>query len=159
MISDGSACRLRSFIKKNRSGLTKVDELNATPLHHAAEGGQIELMQLIIDDSSSEGNTYQLFIQHSLKNQSVSNLAEAGLICVMFLRSKRVQAVTFHSVLGMTWVTLIVLLVFDLHCSDLMHLTLFGTQIYSLQIWKNCNAPTVSLSIFFIWIICLSFYI
>ncbi|KFW88052.1 Transient receptor potential cation channel subfamily A member 1, partial [Manacus vitellinus] len=51
---DGSACRLRSFIKKNRSGLTKVDELNATPLHHAAEGGQIELMQLIIDDSSFE---------------------------------------------------------------------------------------------------------
>uniref|UniRef100_A0A8D2PXJ0 Transient receptor potential cation channel subfamily A member 1 n=1 Tax=Zosterops lateralis melanops TaxID=1220523 RepID=A0A8D2PXJ0_ZOSLA len=38
----------------NRSGLTKVDELNATPLHHAAEGGQIELMQLIIDDSSYE---------------------------------------------------------------------------------------------------------
>lgn len=56
VISDGSACRLRSFIKKNRSGLTKVDELNATPLHHAAEGGQIELMQLIIDDSSYEGN-------------------------------------------------------------------------------------------------------
>ncbi|KAM7069870.1 transient receptor potential cation channel subfamily A member 1 [Acridotheres tristis] len=54
VISDGSACRLRSFIKKNRSGLTKVDELNATPLHHAAEGGQIELMQLIIDDSSCE---------------------------------------------------------------------------------------------------------
>uniref|UniRef100_A0A8C3MU18 Transient receptor potential cation channel subfamily A member 1 n=1 Tax=Geospiza parvula TaxID=87175 RepID=A0A8C3MU18_GEOPR len=54
VISDGSACRLRSFIKKNRSGLTKVDELNATPLHHAAEGGQIELMQLIIDDSSYE---------------------------------------------------------------------------------------------------------
>uniref|UniRef100_A0A8C5JPR5 Transient receptor potential cation channel subfamily A member 1 n=1 Tax=Junco hyemalis TaxID=40217 RepID=A0A8C5JPR5_JUNHY len=50
----GSACRLRSFIKKNRSGLTKVDELNATPLHHAAEGGQIELMQLIMDDSSYE---------------------------------------------------------------------------------------------------------
>ena len=57
MISDGSACRLRSFIKKNRSGLTKVDELNATPLHHAAEGGQIELIQLIIDDSSCEGKT------------------------------------------------------------------------------------------------------
>ncbi|NXY05159.1 TRPA1 protein, partial [Pteruthius melanotis] len=54
VISDGSACRLRSFIKKNRSGLAKVDELNATPLHHAAEGGQIELMQLIIDDSSCE---------------------------------------------------------------------------------------------------------
>ncbi|XP_006015374.1 transient receptor potential cation channel subfamily A member 1 [Alligator sinensis] len=54
VISDGSTCRLRSFIKKNRSGLSKVDELHATPLHHAAEGGQIELMQMIIDDSSYE---------------------------------------------------------------------------------------------------------
>ncbi|XP_075776642.1 transient receptor potential cation channel subfamily A member 1 [Pelodiscus sinensis] len=54
MISDGSACRLRSFIKKNRSGLSKLDELNATPLHHAAGAGQIELMEMIIDDSSNE---------------------------------------------------------------------------------------------------------
>lgn len=71
VISDGSACRLRSFIKKNRSGLTKVDELNATPLHHAAEAGQIELMQLIIDDSSCEGNTHFMnyFIQQNKKVQ------------------------------------------------------------------------------------------
>uniref|UniRef100_A0A7M4FKT5 Transient receptor potential cation channel subfamily A member 1 n=1 Tax=Crocodylus porosus TaxID=8502 RepID=A0A7M4FKT5_CROPO len=56
VISDGSTCRLRSFIKKNRSGLSKVDQLHATPLHYAAESGQIELMQMIIDDSSYEGN-------------------------------------------------------------------------------------------------------
>lgn len=56
MISDGSACRLRSFIKKNRGGLSKVDDLNATPLHHAARGGQLELMQMIIDGSSTEGD-------------------------------------------------------------------------------------------------------
>lgn len=126
-----------------------MDELNATPLHHAAEGGQIELMQLIIEDSSSEGNAHftNYFIQHNLKIQSVCYPAEAGLVCVMFLHSK---AVTFHSILGMIWVTLIVLLVFDLYCCDLMHLSLFGTQLYSLWIWKNCNAPTVSLSIFFI---------
>ncbi|KAM9163470.1 LOW QUALITY PROTEIN: transient receptor potential cation channel subfamily A member 1 [Pangshura tecta] len=54
VISDGSACRLRSFIKKNRCGLSKLDELNATPLHHAAGGGQIELMEMILDDSSNE---------------------------------------------------------------------------------------------------------
>ncbi|XP_066480502.1 transient receptor potential cation channel subfamily A member 1 [Tiliqua scincoides] len=54
VISDGSACRLRSFIKKNRDGLCKVDDLNATPLHHAAGRGQLELMQMIIDDSSAE---------------------------------------------------------------------------------------------------------
>ncbi|KAJ6663971.1 hypothetical protein lerEdw1_008925 [Lerista edwardsae] len=56
VISDGSACRLRSFIKKNRDGLSKVDGLNATPLHHAAKGGQLELMKMIIDDSSAEGD-------------------------------------------------------------------------------------------------------
>ncbi|XP_061460813.1 transient receptor potential cation channel subfamily A member 1 [Rhineura floridana] len=54
VISDGSTCRLRSFIKKNRDGLKKLDDLNATPLHHAAGGGQLELMQVIIDDSSVE---------------------------------------------------------------------------------------------------------
>lgn len=55
MISDGSTCRLRSFIKKNREGLKKLDPLNATPLHHAAGRGQLELMQMIMDDSSFEG--------------------------------------------------------------------------------------------------------
>ncbi|XP_044279991.1 transient receptor potential cation channel subfamily A member 1 [Varanus komodoensis] len=54
VISDGSTCRLRSFIKKNRDGLKKLDDLNATPLHHAAGNGQLELMQMIIDGSSVE---------------------------------------------------------------------------------------------------------
>uniref|UniRef100_A0A663MYS7 Transient receptor potential cation channel subfamily A member 1 n=1 Tax=Athene cunicularia TaxID=194338 RepID=A0A663MYS7_ATHCN len=82
----GSACRLRSFIKKNRSGLTKVDELNATPLHHAAEGGQIELMQLIIDDSSCEvlnvmdssGNTPLHWATKKNQVESVSLLLSRG---------------------------------------------------------------------------------
>ncbi|KAK2527957.1 Trpa1 [Columba guinea] len=86
VISDGSACRLRSFIKKNRSGLTKVDELNATPLHHAAEGGQIELMQLIMDDSSSEvlnvmdssGNTPLHWATKKNQVESVSLLLSRG---------------------------------------------------------------------------------
>uniref|UniRef100_A0A8B9MTB3 Transient receptor potential cation channel subfamily A member 1 n=1 Tax=Accipiter nisus TaxID=211598 RepID=A0A8B9MTB3_9AVES len=83
---NGSACRLRSFIKKNRSGLTKVDELNATPLHHAAEGGQIELMQLIIDDSSCEvlnvmdssGNTPLHWATKKNQVESVSLLLSRG---------------------------------------------------------------------------------
>ncbi|XP_048363786.1 transient receptor potential cation channel subfamily A member 1 [Sphaerodactylus townsendi] len=54
VISDGSACRLRSFIKKNRDGLKKVDDLNATPLHHAAGQGQLDSMQMIIDGSPAE---------------------------------------------------------------------------------------------------------
>ncbi|KAJ7338916.1 hypothetical protein JRQ81_012818 [Phrynocephalus forsythii] len=56
VISDGSTCRLRSFIKKNRDGLKKVDELNATPLHHAAGQGQLELMHMIIDSSAEALN-------------------------------------------------------------------------------------------------------
>lgn len=64
MISDGSACRLRSFIKKNRDGLKKVDDLNATPLHHAAGQGQLESMQMIIDDSPAEGDKWQRIFNH-----------------------------------------------------------------------------------------------
>uniref|UniRef100_A0A8C6J698 Transient receptor potential cation channel subfamily A member 1 n=1 Tax=Melopsittacus undulatus TaxID=13146 RepID=A0A8C6J698_MELUD len=66
--------------------LTKVDELNATPLHHAAEGGQIELMQLIIDDSSCEvlnvmdssGNTPLHWATKKNQVESVSLLLSRG---------------------------------------------------------------------------------
>nr|ADD82928.1 transient receptor potential cation channel subfamily A member 1 [Python regius] len=54
VISGGSTSRLRSFIKKNRNGLKKLDEMKATPLHHAAGGGQLELMLMIMDGSSAE---------------------------------------------------------------------------------------------------------
>uniref|UniRef100_A0A8D0HGQ3 Transient receptor potential cation channel subfamily A member 1 n=1 Tax=Sphenodon punctatus TaxID=8508 RepID=A0A8D0HGQ3_SPHPU len=86
VISDGSACRLRSFIKKNRDGFTKLDELNATPLHHAAGGGQIELMQIIIDDSSNEvlnlvdtaGNTPLHWATRKKQIESVKLLLSRG---------------------------------------------------------------------------------
>ncbi|XP_053105352.1 transient receptor potential cation channel subfamily A member 1 [Hemicordylus capensis] len=86
VISDGSACRLRSFIKKNRDGLSKLDDLNATPLHHAAEGGQLELMQMIIDDSSAEvlnvtdssGNTPLHWATKKKQAESVKLLLSRG---------------------------------------------------------------------------------
>ncbi|XP_074058153.1 transient receptor potential cation channel subfamily A member 1 [Macrotis lagotis] len=54
VIVKGNVKRLQSFIMKNRDGLYKYDELNATPLHHAAAQDQIELLEMIINDSSFE---------------------------------------------------------------------------------------------------------
>ncbi|XP_043850025.1 transient receptor potential cation channel subfamily A member 1 [Dromiciops gliroides] len=55
VILKGNVKRLQSFIMKNRDGLHKYDELNATPLHHAAAQDQVELLEMIINDSSFEG--------------------------------------------------------------------------------------------------------
>ncbi|XP_063155461.1 transient receptor potential cation channel subfamily A member 1 [Candoia aspera] len=86
VISDGSTSRLRSFIKKNRNGLKKVDELNATPLHHAAGSGQLELMQMVMDDSSVEalnvtdsaGNTPLHWATKKQQTESVKLLLSRG---------------------------------------------------------------------------------
>uniref|UniRef100_A0A6J0V738 Transient receptor potential cation channel subfamily A member 1 n=1 Tax=Pogona vitticeps TaxID=103695 RepID=A0A6J0V738_9SAUR len=85
VISDGSTCRLRSFIKKNRDGLKTLDELNATPLHHAAEQGQLELMQMIIDSSAealnvtdSCGNTPLHWATKKNQTESVKLLLSRG---------------------------------------------------------------------------------
>lgn len=40
---------------KKRKKLSKYD-MNASPLHHAAEEGQVELLEMIINDSSFEGH-------------------------------------------------------------------------------------------------------
>ncbi|XP_062985937.1 transient receptor potential cation channel subfamily A member 1 [Elgaria multicarinata webbii] len=86
VISDGSTCRLRSFIKKNRDGLKKLDDLNATPLHHAAGNGQLELMQMIIDGSSvevlnvtdSSGNTPLHWATKKNQTESIKLLLSRG---------------------------------------------------------------------------------
>ncbi|XP_042320382.1 LOW QUALITY PROTEIN: transient receptor potential cation channel subfamily A member 1 [Sceloporus undulatus] len=85
VISDGSTCRLRSFIKKNREGLKKLDDLNATPLHHAAGRGQLELMQMIIDSSNealnvtdSSGNTPLHWATKKNQTESVKLLLGRG---------------------------------------------------------------------------------
>ena len=41
---------------KKQKKLSKYDDTNASPLHHAAGEGQVELMQMIINDSSCEGS-------------------------------------------------------------------------------------------------------
>lgn len=41
---------------KKRKKLSKYDDMSTSPLHHAAEEGQVELMEMIINDSSFEGH-------------------------------------------------------------------------------------------------------
>uniref|UniRef100_F6WSN6 Transient receptor potential cation channel subfamily A member 1 n=1 Tax=Monodelphis domestica TaxID=13616 RepID=F6WSN6_MONDO len=55
VILEGNVKGLQSFMMKNRDCLGTYDELNATPLHHAAAQDQVELLEMIIDDSSLEG--------------------------------------------------------------------------------------------------------
>ncbi|EDL14331.1 transient receptor potential cation channel, subfamily A, member 1, isoform CRA_a [Mus musculus] len=50
---EGDMCRLEDFIK-NRRKLSKYEDENLCPLHHAAAEGQVELMELIINGSSCE---------------------------------------------------------------------------------------------------------
>uniref|UniRef100_A0A287CSH2 Transient receptor potential cation channel subfamily A member 1 n=1 Tax=Ictidomys tridecemlineatus TaxID=43179 RepID=A0A287CSH2_ICTTR len=51
VVFEGNAHRLQNFIK-NRRKLSKYDDTNASPLHHAAAEGQVELMKTIISGSS-----------------------------------------------------------------------------------------------------------
>ncbi|XP_005362408.1 transient receptor potential cation channel subfamily A member 1 [Microtus ochrogaster] len=50
---EGDTYRLEDFIK-NRRKLSKFEDENISPLHHAAAEGQIELMKMIIHGSSCE---------------------------------------------------------------------------------------------------------
>ncbi|XP_053571098.1 transient receptor potential cation channel subfamily A member 1 [Bombina bombina] len=54
LISEGSICRVRSFILKNPCSVTATDDLGATPLHHAVKKGHLELMLMIINDTNTE---------------------------------------------------------------------------------------------------------
>ncbi|XP_006860133.1 PREDICTED: transient receptor potential cation channel subfamily A member 1 [Chrysochloris asiatica] len=45
-----STCKLQNFIKK-KCRPNVCDDMNATPLHYAAAEGQVELMEMIINDS------------------------------------------------------------------------------------------------------------
>ncbi|XP_007945544.1 transient receptor potential cation channel subfamily A member 1 [Orycteropus afer afer] len=45
-----NACRLQNFIKQKCSS-SRCRDMNASPLHHAAAQGQVELMEMILSDS------------------------------------------------------------------------------------------------------------
>lgn len=55
MVFEGNANELQSCLKKPKKP-HKYDDVNASPLHYAAEEGDIGLMEMIINDSSGEGN-------------------------------------------------------------------------------------------------------
>lgn len=52
---EGDIYKLEDLMK-NRRKLSKYEDENISPLHHAAAEGQIELMKMIIHGSSCEGN-------------------------------------------------------------------------------------------------------
>nr|XP_019580618.1 PREDICTED: transient receptor potential cation channel subfamily A member 1 [Rhinolophus sinicus] len=53
VVFEGSASELQRCMRKQKKS-HKYDDANASPLHHAAEEGQVELMEMIIHDSSCE---------------------------------------------------------------------------------------------------------
>lgn len=55
MVFEGNTNELQSWMKKARK-LPKYDDVDASPLHYAAEEGQVELMEMIVNDSSCEGS-------------------------------------------------------------------------------------------------------
>lgn len=55
MLFEGNANEFKSCLKR-RKKLKKYDDVNPSPLHCAAEEGQLELMEMILNDSSCEGN-------------------------------------------------------------------------------------------------------
>nr|XP_033785675.1 transient receptor potential cation channel subfamily A member 1 [Geotrypetes seraphini] len=54
LISLGDEMRLRSFILKNPNSLSSRNDEKATPLHYVAASGNLEFMQMIMDESSDE---------------------------------------------------------------------------------------------------------
>uniref|UniRef100_A0A8C4MPJ3 Transient receptor potential cation channel subfamily A member 1 n=1 Tax=Equus asinus asinus TaxID=83772 RepID=A0A8C4MPJ3_EQUAS len=84
VVFEGSTCGLQNFMKKQKK-LSKYDDTNASPLHHAAGEGQVELMQMIINDSSCEA----LNVMDDYGNTPLHWAAEKNQVeSVKFLLSK-----------------------------------------------------------------------
>ncbi|KAM5158043.1 transient receptor potential cation channel subfamily A member 1 isoform 2-T2 [Mantella aurantiaca] len=54
LIQDGHVCRVRSFILKNPACLMVRNDLEAMPLHYAAKYGHLEIVFLIVNESTDE---------------------------------------------------------------------------------------------------------
>nr|BBH84654.1 transient receptor potential ankyrin 1a [Xenopus muelleri] len=55
LIAEGNICRVRNFVLKNPGSLAARDDSEATPLHHAAKLGSMDLLLMIINESAKEG--------------------------------------------------------------------------------------------------------
>nr|XP_014342061.1 PREDICTED: transient receptor potential cation channel subfamily A member 1 [Latimeria chalumnae] len=86
LISDGNITAVQNIIMKNSDCLSKLDKLNATPLHYAAGDGNLEIMQMIMDDAEYEvlnvmdcnGNTPLHWATEKNQIESVKMLLDRG---------------------------------------------------------------------------------
>ncbi|XP_060058243.1 transient receptor potential cation channel subfamily A member 1 [Erinaceus europaeus] len=53
VVLEGNLCPLQNFLKKRRK-CSRYDDISASPLHYAAEEGQVQLMEMILNDSPCE---------------------------------------------------------------------------------------------------------
>lgn len=84
VVFEGSASELQRCMKKQKK-IRKYDDVNAAPLHHAAEEGEVELMEMIISDSSCEA----LNVMDDYGNTALHWAAEKNQVeSVKFLLSK-----------------------------------------------------------------------
>ncbi|XP_015454094.1 transient receptor potential cation channel subfamily A member 1 [Pteropus alecto] len=84
VVFEGGASELHHCMKKQKK-LRKYDDVDASPLHHAAEEGQVELMEMIVSDSPCEVlNVTDNYGNSPLHWAAVKNQAES----VKFLLSK-----------------------------------------------------------------------
>ncbi|KAM4705765.1 transient receptor potential cation channel subfamily A member 1 [Rhinophrynus dorsalis] len=54
LIAEQDVCGIRSFIMKNPGSLTARDDTEATPLHHAAKHGLLEVILMIINETTED---------------------------------------------------------------------------------------------------------
>ncbi|KAL2766810.1 transient receptor potential cation channel subfamily A member 1 [Daubentonia madagascariensis] len=119
VVFEGSAYRSQNFIETQKRLNGKYDDANASPLHHAAAEGQVELMKMIINDSSCEvlnvmddyGNTPLHWATEKNQVESVkfllskganpnlrnSNMMAALHIAVQAMHNEVVKILTEHS--------------------------------------------------------------
>lgn len=81
MANKGDLALLENLVKKNPEALTERDETGATPLHHAAAGGYITLIQFITTVVDPEGrHRSSAELQHIYISRHLNRAAFAVLL-------------------------------------------------------------------------------
>lgn len=80
MANKGDLALLENLVKKNPEALTERDETGATPLHHAAAGGYITLIQFITTVVNPEGRYRSAELQHIYISCHLNRAAFAVLL-------------------------------------------------------------------------------
>lgn len=82
----GDLALLENLVRKSPEVLSEKDECGASPLHHAAAGGYITLIQFITSVADSQGR-HASAIHHKLR-------CGIGKICVLCVTRKPIFEVT-----------------------------------------------------------------